>query len=49
MLSEQFQNTINMSKKEETSIPLTHKYMTAHFLGWVINSGGVKLVSWDRT
>jgi len=29
--SEQFQNTIEKSQKDAKSIPLIHKYMTAHF------------------
>jgi len=29
--SEQFQNQIEISQKEAKSIPLIHKYMTAHF------------------
>ena len=33
--SEQFQNKISKSQKEAKSIPLTHKYMIAHFAGLV--------------
>jgi hypothetical protein len=32
-LSEPFQNSIGKSLKRAKSIPLTHKYATAHFLG----------------
>ena len=34
-LSERFQNPIEKSQIEKNSIPLTHKYMTAHFPGLV--------------
>ena len=40
-----------VKKKEEAKlIPLTHIYMTAHFLGMVqaLKSGGVNLVLWEQ-
>ena len=33
-LSEQFQKPIEKSPNEAKSVPLTHKYMTAHFPGF---------------
>ena len=34
-ISEQFKNPIEGSQRETQLIPLTHKYMTAHFPGLI--------------
>jgi hypothetical protein len=35
MLAEQLQSQISKSKNEAKLIPLSHKYMTGHFTGFV--------------
>ena len=50
-LSKHFQNPIETSQKESTSIPLTNKDLTAHspVLVHAQKSGGAKLVLWAQT
>ena len=49
MLYEQFQNSIEKSYKETKLIPLTYKYMIAHFPGLEQAHGRVKLILWAQT